>query len=36
MYGSKFGDINFLRYKKFLERFSAKPGGVLTTYNGVG
>ena len=35
MYGSKLGDINSLRYEKFIERFSAKPGEVLTSYNGV-
>ena len=35
MYGSKLGDINSLRYEKFIDRFSAKPGEVLTSYNGV-
>ena len=35
MYGSKLGDINSLRYENFIERFSAKPGEVLTSYNGV-
>ena len=35
MDGSKLGDINSLRYEKFIERFSAKPGEVLTGYNGV-
>ena len=35
MYGSKLGDINSLRYEKFIERFSAKPEEVLTSYNGV-
>ena len=35
MYGSKLGDINSLRYEEFIERFSAKPGEVLTSYNGV-
>ena len=35
MYGSKLGDINSLRYEKFIERFSVKPGEVLTSYNGV-
>ena len=35
MYGSKLGDINSLRYEKFIERFSATPGEVLTSYNGV-
>ena len=35
MYGSKLGDIDSLRYEKFIERFSAKPGEVLTSYNGV-
>ena len=29
------GDISSLRYKKFIERFSAKPGEVLTSYNSV-
>ena len=36
MYGSKLSDINSLRYKKFIERFNAKPGEALTSYNGVG
>ena len=35
MYGSNLGEINSLRYEKFIERFSAKPGEVLTSYNGV-
>ena len=35
MYGSKLGDINSLRYEKFIERFSAKPGAVMTSDNGV-
>ena len=35
MYGSKLGDINSPRYEKFIERFSAKPGEELTSYNGV-
>ena len=35
MYGSKSGDINSLRYQKFIERFSAKPGILLTSYDGV-
>ena len=29
------GDINSLRYEKFIERFNAKPGEVLTSYNSV-
>ena len=35
MYGRKLGDINSLRYEKFIQRFSTKPGEVLTSYNGV-
>jgi len=35
MYGSKLGDMNSLRYEKYIERFSAKPGEVLTSYNSV-
>ena len=35
MYGSKLGDTNSLRYSKVIERFSVKPGEVLTSYNGV-
>ena len=35
MYGSKSADINSLRHEKFIERFSTKPGMVLTSYDGV-
>ena len=35
MYGSKFGDINSLRYEKFIDRFSGKQGEMMTSYNGV-
>ena len=35
MYGSKLGDINSLKYETFIERFSVKPGKVLTSYNRV-
>ena len=28
-------DINIMRYEKFLERFSAKSGTLITTYDGV-
>ena len=35
MYGSKSADISYLRRDKFIERFSTKPGMVLTSYDGV-
>ena len=36
MYGSiSFNDYHVLRYEKFIERFSVKPGAVLRSYNGV-
>ena len=36
LYGkSNMKDINSLRYSKFLERFRAKPGMLLSTYNGI-
>ena len=35
MYGSKLGDMNSLTCEQFIERFIAKPGEVLTSYNGV-
>ena len=35
MYGSKLGDINSLRYEKFIDRFSGKQGEMMTSYNGV-
>ena len=35
MYGSKSADISYLRHEKFIERFSTRPGIVLTSYYGV-
>ena len=35
MYGNKSAEISYLRHEKFIERFSTKPGMVLTSYDGV-